>query len=70
MLGLVYVVFFGLCFPEEEVSLKEFLMFHYRADQIKKLNAKLGKLSLRSFIQRPLGLDSPSPHVPVSGPFG
>lgn len=42
MLCLVYVVFFGLCFPEEEAFLKEFLMCLDRADQIEKGNNKLG----------------------------
>ena len=36
MPGLVYVACFGLCFAEEKIFLKEFMIFHDRADQIKK----------------------------------
>ena len=36
MLGLVYVACFGLCFSEEKIFLKEFMIFQDKADQIKK----------------------------------
>ena len=36
MLGFVYVASPGLCFSEEKMFLKEFMIFHDRADQIKK----------------------------------
>ena len=36
MLGFVYVASPGLCFSGEKMFLKEFMIFHDRADQIKK----------------------------------